>query len=133
MYLRPANPPGYRHERKARWEMPDNDEQNSPAYVTCRATLTAFKKDHPWFDDSDAGHDNGKAPLASFVHAEPAKYTERAVRILFKYAADAAGPSPPDQADIGSQVTFQIPDEFLTGKSKSIDNATVRHFHKVGR
>ena len=131
MYLRPANPPGYRHERKARWEMPDNDEQNSPAYVTCRATLTAFKKDHPWFDDSDAGHDNGKAPLASFVLVEPAKYTERAVRILFKYAADSAGPSPLDQPDIGRQFTFQIQEDFLTAKSRSIDNATVRNFHNV--
>jgi hypothetical protein len=114
-----------------RAEMPDNAGKRSQSYVTCRATFTAFEKDYPWFDDSSVGHDDGVAPLASFVLAEPTTYADRALGILFKYTADAATTSPPDQADIGSQFTFQIPEDVLKGKYKTIDNASVRHFRKI--
>lgn len=112
-------------------EVPDNLVGRSQTYVTCRATFTAFEKDYPWFDDSSVGHDDGVAPLASFELAEPATYADRGMSILFKYTADAATTSPPDQADIGSQFTFQIPEDVLKGNYKTIDNAAVRHFRKI--
>ncbi len=108
------------------------DEVNrAKDYVACRATLNAFEKDHPWFDDSDAGHDDGVAPLASFILVEPAEYADRAVGILFKSAADAATTSPPDQADIGRQFTFELPEDVLSGRYTTIDNTTVRLFRKI--
>lgn len=111
--------------------MPDDDTECSQTYVTCRVTLTAFKKDYAWFDDSNFGHDDGVAPLASFVLVEPSTYTERAMDILFKYSADAATTSLPGEADIGRQFAVQIPRDYLTGNSKIIDNASVRHFRKL--
>ena len=112
-------------------KMPDDDAERSETYVTCRATLTAFKKNYAWFDDSSFGHDDGVAPLASFVLAEPSTYTDRAMGILFKYSADDAMTSLAGETDIGRQFTFEIPRDFLTGKSKIIDNASVTHFHKL--
>lgn len=112
-------------------EVPDNDAERSQTYVTCRATLTAFKKDYQWFDDSTVGHDDGVAPLASFVLAEPSPYTARAMGIVFKYSADDATTLPPDEADIGRQFSVQIPEDFLKGKSNNIDNLSVRHFRKI--
>jgi hypothetical protein len=109
----------------------ESEKDRSHTYITCRATFTTFENDHPWFDDSSVGHDDGKAPLASFVLVEPATYANRGIGILFKFAANADTTSPPDQADIGSQFTFQIPADFLSGNHETIDNSIVKHFHKV--
>ena len=106
-----------------------DDAKHSQDYVTCRATLSVYEKDHSWFEDSSFGHDDGKAPLASFVLAEPATYADRALGILFKDSETAASSSP-DQTDIGSEFTFQIPEDFLKGTHKTIANRNVRHFRK---
>ena len=84
-------------------------------------------KDHSWFEDSAAGHDDGKAPLASFVVVEPAAYANRDIGILFK-SAKAGTPSSPDQTDIGSQFSFQIPADFFSGNHTTIDAIDVRRF-----
>ena len=112
-------------------ESPDDDVERSETYIACRATLTAFDKDYAWFDDSSVGHDDGVAPLASFVLVEPTTSADRALGILFKYTTDAAATSLPEQADVGSQFTFQIPVEVLKGAYKTIDNMDVRHFRKI--
>lgn len=112
-------------------KMPVEDDEQSQNYVMCRATLTAWTRDYAWFDDSSFGHDDGVAPLASFVIVEPSTHTERDMDILFKYAEDAATTSLLGAADIGRQFTVQIPRDFLTGNSKIIDNASVRHLRKL--
>ena len=61
----PAKVSSQNHNPKA--EAADNGAQRSQTYVTCRATFTTFETDYPWFDDSSVGHDDGTAPLASFV------------------------------------------------------------------
>jgi hypothetical protein len=94
-------------------ENPNNERERSQTYVNCLARFTTFENDHPWFDDSSVGHDDGKAPLASFVLVEPATYANLAIGILFKYTVDADTASPPDQEDIGSQFAFQIPADFF--------------------
>lgn len=106
------------------------DEGTQHTYVKCRGTLAVYEQDHPWFEDSSAGHDDGRAPLASFVLTEPLAYADRTLDILFKDAA-ANAISPPAKADIGRSFTFEIPEEFLTGKHTSIDNATVRHLQRI--
>ncbi len=110
-----------------RAESPEGEKKLALTYVTCRARFTSLVRDHPWFDDSDAGHDDGKAPLASFVLVEPAAYANRAIGILFK-SANAGTTSSPDQADIGSQFTFQIPADFFSGNHTTIDAIDVRRF-----
>lgn len=112
-------------------EDPVNENERISAYVTCRARFTAFEKDYSWFEDSSVGHDDGKAPLASFVLLEPASYSNRAFGILFKYATNPDTAYRPDQADIGSQYTFQVPADFLSGNHKTLDNTMVRRFQKV--
>ncbi len=108
------------------------DAVNSPkTYVTCQATFSAYESEYHWFDDSGAGHDDGTAPLSTFVLVEPAKYADRTVGILFKYAPDATTPSPPEGADVGCQFTFEVPEDFLSGEYKTIDNTTVRHFRRI--
>jgi len=108
------------------------DAVNSPkTYVTCQATFSAYESDYRWFDDSGVGHDDGTAPLSTFVLVEPAKYADRTVGILFKYAPDATTPSPPEDADVGRQFTFDVPEDFLSGEYKTIDNTTVRNFRKI--
>ena len=108
------------------------DANTSQNYVTCRATLTAYEKDHPWFDDSHFGHDDGVAPLASFVLADPPKYADRAVGILFKYMTEDVTSSPPDKSDIGKKFTFQIPEDALEGEYKTIDNLSVANLRMIG-
>jgi hypothetical protein len=111
-------------------ELQDNIADRSLSYVTCRAALTAFVKDHPWSDDGSAGHDVGMAPLASLRLAEPAAYADRTVGILFKDAADAATKSP-EEADIGRQFSVEIPKDFLKGTAKTIDNTSIGSFRKI--
>jgi hypothetical protein len=84
-----------------------------------------------WFDDSSAGHDEGVAPLVSLVQTAPAMYRRQTIGVLFKCAGDADTASPPPQADIDSQFTFQVPEETLTGKYMTIDNTQVRHFARI--
>lgn len=108
-----------------------DDGSRGKTLVTCRATLTAIEKDHPWFSDSSAGHDDGIALLASFVVVEPAAYANRAVGILFKYSAGTATPSPPGEEDIGSEFAFGIPKDFLDGNDATIDNANVEGYVKA--
>ncbi len=110
---------------------PESENERSQTNVNCLAMFTAFEKEHPWFDDSSVGHDDGRAPLASFVLLEPAAYANRDIGILFKYIGDADSASTPDQADIGSEFAFQVPADFLNGNHKTIDNTTVRRFRKV--
>lgn len=43
-------------------ETSENKTERSQTYITCRATFTTFNNDHPWFDDSSVGHDDGTAP-----------------------------------------------------------------------
>jgi hypothetical protein len=109
----------------------DPDATSSRPYVTCRARISALEESYRWFDDNSAGHDDGVAPLASLVLTEPALYRGHTIGILFKYTGDADTATPPEQADIGSQFTFQIPKEALTGKYRTIDNTQVRHFAKI--
>lgn len=117
--------------RAPKAENPVSENELLPAYVNCRARFTAFEKDYSWFEDSSVGHDDGKAPLASFVLLEPASYSSRAFGILFKYATNPDTAYRPDQADIGSQYTFQVPADFLSGNHKTLDNTMVRRFQKV--
>ncbi len=109
----------------------ETETEDSLTYVTCQATLASLDKDHPWFEDSISGHDDGKARLASFVLLEPATYANHTVGILFKYTASSETPSPPNPTDVGDRFTFQIPEDFFAGKHKTIDNASVRNFRKV--
>lgn len=109
---------------------PGGDMERSQAYVTCTATLTALENDYQWFDDGDAGHDDGVAPLASFVLQAPQAHADRAMSILFKYSWEGGTLSPSD-ADIGRQYAFEVPGDFLTGESNTIDNASVRRLRKV--
>lgn len=108
-----------------------DDADGAPVYVTCRAMLTDFQGNYQWFDDSSFGHDDGVAPLASFVLVSPPGKAGRAMGILFKYPPDATTGLTPVEEDIGRQFTVQIPEEFLTGKSQIIDNASVRNFRRV--
>ena len=71
-----------------------------------------------------------RAPLISFILVEPAKYADRAVGILFKYTANDETLLP-NEAHIGHHFAFEVPEEFLSGKYKTIDNTTVRHFRKI--
>jgi hypothetical protein len=125
------SPQGSSQNRNPKTDIADDDVKRSETFVTCRATFTAIEKNYPWFDDSSFGHDNGRAPLATFVLAEPATYADRSIGILFKYSANTVTTSPPDQADIGRQFVFQIPEDALQGKYRTIDNASVRHFRKI--
>lgn len=100
-------------------------------YAACEGTLTAFEPDHPWFDDTSVGHDDGVAPLATFAITAPAKYAQSSVGILFKHAADQKAPEPPDQSDIGDAFSFEIPEQFFAGKFKTVDNSVVRQLRKI--
>ena len=47
--------------------IPDN-------YLFCIAILTEFEEEYPWFEDSEAGHDDGVAPYAAFQILTPEKH-----------------------------------------------------------
>lgn len=115
----------------ARAKTPSSESQPAQTYVKCLAMFSSYEKDHPWFDDSSVGHDDGKAPLASFVLVEPANYANRTIGILCKHTADVDTAFWPDAEEIGRQFTFQIPADFLSGDHKIIDNSAVRVFCKV--
>lgn len=93
--------------------------------------MTDYDKNHPWFDNGDFGHDDGVSPLASFELTEPPMYVGQLIGILFKYTADDATISPPDQAGIGGQFTFQIPEAALKGQYTTIDNLSVRSLRSI--
>ncbi len=113
--------------------MPVEDDEQSQNYVMCRATLTAWTRDYAWFDDSSFGHDDGVAPLASFVLVEPSTHTERDMDILFNYAEDAAKKSLLGAADIGRQFTVQIPRDFLTGCDLNASSTCLDAYSRASR
>lgn len=100
-------------------------------FVTCRATLTAFNEKFVWFENSDAGHDGGVSPLATFQITEPSSSLDHVVSILFKYGADYDIPAPPAEEDLGRQFSFEIPTIAVTQNVSSVDNATVKNFRKL--
>jgi hypothetical protein len=109
----------------------DDDGSVPVRFVNCRATLTTFQEDYFWSDGSSDGHDIGSAPLASFIVSQPVAHADRMIGILFKYAAGSAAISPPGRDDIGSEFTFQLPEEFLAGTHKTVDNSVVSHLRKA--
>ncbi|MEQ1906609.1 MAG: hypothetical protein ABL888_20660 [Pirellulaceae bacterium] len=97
--------------------------------IPCQATLISVEE-FPWWEHDGQNYSHGAAPLASFVLLEPEKYKERSVGILFKFRSDAE-PIPPNQADVGKKFSFQVPDDFLNGEFKTIDNIWVKQFLKI--
>ena len=118
-------------DHSAKVEIAEDDAGPATQYVTCRATLAAVDNNYLWHEGSDVGHDVGAAPLASFVLSEPAAHADRGIGVLFKHAPRSGVISPPDQDDIGSDFTFQLPADFLTGTFTSIDNLSVKQLRKV--
>ncbi|MFO0819195.1 MAG: hypothetical protein U1A77_14710 [Pirellulales bacterium] len=108
-----------------------NVVSHAPADVTCIATLTTLDMEHSWFENSDSGHSDGVSPLATFKIAEPMPFTDRPVRILFKYQASEDSAASPNESDIGRKFSFQVPESFLKGESNVIDNSNVRQLRKV--
>ncbi len=98
--------------------------------ILCQATLISVREEFPWWENNGEGWDHGAAPLASFVLLEPEKYRERSIGILFKFSSDDE-PIPPSQADVGDKFSFQVPDDFLDGEFKTIDNIWVKQFLKI--
>jgi hypothetical protein len=98
--------------------------------ISCQATLISVREEFPWWDHDGQNYSHGSAPLASFILLEPEKYRERSIGILFKFSSDDE-PTSPNQADIGKKFTFQIPEDFLSGKFETIENVWVKQFLKI--
>ncbi len=109
-----------------------HDETGTTGHVVDKPSMcgkiVALEQDHRWFENSDVGHDEGRAPLASFAIHYPEEHADRVIEILFKYSSAI---SLPEGADIGRSFVLELPADVLDGDYKTIDNMTIERLQKI--
>lgn len=103
-----------------------------PSYIKCVGQFADYEANYPWFEnwvdkDGNESHGDGNSPRATFSISTPAVYTGRVVGVLFKYEGKDL-PPPPDLSAQGKAFSFELPEDFFTGKYVTIDNIHVRNF-----
>ena len=106
-----------------------------PPYVQCVGELVEFEPDYPWFEnwveeDGTEVHGDGSAPRATFRVSSPSTYVNRMVGVLYKYEGKDL-PPPPTVTEKGKRFSFELPEDFFTGKYGTIDNIHVRNMKKM--
>lgn len=103
----------------------------SPPFIKCVGEFTNYEAEYPWFEnwvdkDGNESHGDGSSPRATFRITTPAAYTGHVVGVLFKYEGKDLPPSP-DESKKGKTFSFEVPEDFFTGKFGTIDNIHVRN------
>jgi hypothetical protein len=101
-------------------------------YVKCVGRFTDYEAEYPWFEnwveqDETVVHDDGRCPRATFCLSAPAVHAGRMVGVLYKYEGEDR-PTPPPLSQKGKDFSFELPEDFFTGKHVTIDNVDVTNF-----
>jgi hypothetical protein len=110
-------------------------QSTPPPYVQCVATLVDLEPDYPWFenwveDDGTEVHGDGSSPRAVFKITSPHNYAKRKVGVLYKYEGSDL-PVPPSVSQKGTVFSFELPEDFFTGKYETIDNIHVERLRAM--